>query len=283
MKNIHFTNLILLLLLLFASCEKGIDTAKVDSTVYLVQSGLTTQTALLGTSQFSLGVYKAGINQQNPSVTVTLGIDQNAGNDFIASNPGYEILPSDYYTLPDDHVSIGKGSDREFYHINLKGIDETFTNKKYILPISITGVDNNAKLDTTRDIAILQFSRFRNVYEADYKSYGQAVLSGTTDGNLLKIDEVITNTTSIDANTIQVKGPVSKLNLLLTIQNGQVIIKGAPGSEAFNVQNTPGKTSSYTGSFNETYQSNKGTYTLYYTYTTSGNTMEVTEELKFWL
>jgi hypothetical protein len=255
MKNIHFTYLILLLTVLFASCEKGIDTAKVDSTVYLVQSGLTTQTVLLGNSEFSLGIYKAGINQKNPRVTVTLGMDQEAGTEFIANNPGYEMLPSGFYTLPEQNVIIGKGSDREFYHINFKGIDETFTNKKYILPISITAVDNDAKLDTTRNLAILQFSRFRNAYEASYKSYGQAAVSGTTDLNLQKIDEVITST-SIDANTIKVKGPVSGLNLLLTVQSGEVLIKGAPGSEAFNVQNTSGKKSSYSGTFNEVYQRN---------------------------
>jgi hypothetical protein len=108
------------------------------------------------------------------------------------------------------------------------------------------------------------------------------VLSGTTDASLQKIDEVITST-SIDANTIKVKGPVSGINLLLTVQNGEVLVKGAPGSEAFNVQNTAGKKSTYTGTFNEVYQRNKGTYMLYYTYTSSGNLMEVTEELKFWL
>jgi hypothetical protein len=170
MKNIHFTYLILLLLVLSVSCEKGIDTAKVDSTVYLVQSGLTTQTVLLGNSDFNLGIYKGGINQKNPRVTVTLEMDQEAGTEFIANNPGYEMLPSGLYTLPEQNVTIGKGLDREFYHINFKGIDETFINKKYILPISITAVDNDAKLDTTRKLAILQFSRFRNVYEASYKS-----------------------------------------------------------------------------------------------------------------
>lgn len=282
MKNIHSTYLILLLAVLFASCEKGIDTAKVDSTIYLVQSGLTTQTALLGTSQFSLGVYKAGINQKNPDVAVAIGLDEEAGNTFIAANPGYQILPNTFYALPENNVFIGKSSEREFYHINLKGIDETFINEKYILPISIKSVNNDAVLDTTRKVAILQFTRFRNVYEAKYKAYGQAVLSGTPDTDLLKVDEVLTST-SVDANTIQVKGPVAGLNLLLTVQNGQVTVKGAAGSEAFAVQNTPGKTSTYTGAFNSVYQSNNGTYTLYYNYTVSGKVMAVTEELKFWL
>lgn len=282
MKNSHSIYFILLLSLLFASCQKGIDTVEVDSKIFLPQSGLSTQTVLLGNSEFTLGVYKSGINQKNASVLVTLGVDQTSGNQFIAANPGYEMLPSDYYTLPEQTVSIGKGSEREFYHINLKGINEVFTGKKYILPISIKGVDNNAVIDTARDVAILQFTRFRNVYEAKYKAYGQAVVSGTPDTDLLKVDEVVTST-SVNANTIMVKGATSGMNLLLTVQNGQVQVTGATGSEAFNIQNTSGKTSTYVGEFNEIYQCNKGTYTLYYTYTTSGKQMDVSTELKFWL
>ena len=146
------------------------------------------------------------------------------------------------------------------------GSIETFTSKKYILPISIKGVDNNAIIDTTRKVALLQFTRFRNVYEAKYKAYGQAIRSGTPDTDLLKVDEVITST-SIDANTIQVKGAVTGLNLLLKVQSGQVQISGATGSEAFNVINTSGKTSTYTGTFNDVYQCNEGdVYTVLYLY-----------------
>ena len=72
MKNNHFIYLISLLLILFGACKKGIDTIEVDSTVYLPQSGLNTQTVLLGESIYELGVYKSGINQINATVTVNL-------------------------------------------------------------------------------------------------------------------------------------------------------------------------------------------------------------------
>lgn len=282
MKNNHSIYLITLLLLLFASCENGIDSVSVGSKIYLPQSGLSVQTALLGNSPFRLGVCKSGINQKSDAVTVTLGIDQLSGDKFIAANPGYEILPSEFYTLPAESVSIGKGSEREFYVINMKGISELFTGKKYILPITITGIDTDARIDTTRKVALLQFSRFRNIYESKYKMFGQAVLAGTTNTDLLKLDEVISGT-SVNANAIQVKGAISGLNLVLTVLDGQVQIKGATGSEAYNVQNTTGKTSTYTGVFNEVYQCNQGTFILYYTYTTAGKQMDVSAELKFWL
>jgi hypothetical protein len=282
MKNNHSIYLITLLLLLLASCENGIDSVTVESTIYLPQSGLSVQTPLLGNSAFNLGVCKSGINQNSDAITVSLGIDQLSGDKFIAANPGYEILPSEFYTLPDETVSIGKGSEREFYHINIKGISELFTGKKYILPIKIKGVEPDARIDTTRRVALLQFSRFRNIYESKYKMFGQAVLAGTTNTDLLKLDEVISGI-SVNANAIQVEGAISGLNLVLTVLNGQVQIKGAAGSEVYNVQNTTGKTSTYAGEFDEIYQCNKGVFTLYYTYTITGKQMDVSAELKFWL
>jgi len=282
MKNKYSIYLILLSAVLWTSCEMGLDTVKMDSVVYLPQSGLTTQTALLGDSKFKLGVYNAGYNQNNPTVTVSIGIDQVAAAQFIAANPGYEILPANFYSLPDQTVLIGSGSAREYYHIELKGITEAFTDKMYILPISIKGVDSDAKIDSSKMVALLHFARFRNVYEAKYKAFGRAVLAGTVDTDLVRVDEELTST-SVDANTIQVKGTASGMNLLLKVQNGQVTITGAPGSEAFDIKNTSGKTNTYVGEFNQDYQCNVGTYTIYYTYTVTGKQMDVTTELKFTL
>ncbi len=282
MRKKHTIYLIALLLAgLFVSCEKGIDSVDYPSTVYLPQSGNTTQTALLGESVFNLGVYHAGLNQPK-SLSVTLAIDQAAAASFIAQNTDYEILPASYYSLPQSTVSLGKGEERAYFPIQLKNIDTGFTNRKYFLPISITSVDPEVTISDSEKLAILQFTRFRNVYEAKYKAYGQTVLSGTTDTNLAKIDEVITST-SVDANTIQVKGAIAGMSLLLKVQNGQVQITGAAGSEAFNIANTSGKTSVYTGNFSDVYQCNTGTYKLYYTYTVSGQTMDASVELKFWL
>lgn len=270
------------LVMFFSSCEKGIDLIEQDSVVYIPKSGTQEQVALLGSSELQLGVYHAGINQSNSSVNVTLGLDETAGADFISKNAGYEILPSTYYVLPQTTVLIGKDEERGFYPIQLKNIDESFTGKKYILPICIKSVDNEVAISETQKVSILQFLRFRNVYEAKYKAYGNTVLAGTTDTDKLKIDEIITST-SVDASTIKVKGAISGMNLLLKAENGQVLINGAPGSEAFNVANTSGKTSTYTGEFSEVYQCNTGTFTLYYTYTASGKQMEASVELKFWL
>lgn len=283
MKKNHSIYLIAFALVLFlSSCEKGIDLIEQESVIYIPRSGIQEHVALLGSSELQLAVYHAGVNQSNSSVAVTLGIDEAAGADYISKNAGYEILPSAYYNLPSAAVQIGKGEERGFFPIQLKNIDESFTDKKYILPISIKSVDKEVAINETQKVSILQFLRFRNVYEAKYKAYGKTVLAGTSDTDKLKIDEVITSI-SVDARTIKVKGPVSGMNLMLSVQNGQVQITGAPGSEAFNVANTSGKTSTYTGEFSEVYQCNTGTFTLFYTYSASGKQMDASVELKFWL
>lgn len=281
MKKIHFIySLVFVALLFFASCEKGLETVEYASTVYLPQSGPSVKTPLLGESVLQLGVYHAGVNQPTKSLAVTLGVDEAAGAAFIALNAGYEMLPSSYYSLPQTQVKLD--GERAFLPINMKGIDVNFSGKKYILPISIQSVDKEVTVSEAQKTAILQFTRFRNVFETKYKAYGQVVLSGTADTDKAKIDEVISST-SVDANTIQVKGAAANMNLLLTVQNGQVQVTGAPGSEAFNIANTPGKTSTYSGNFSDQYQCNQGTYMLYYTYTASGKQMDATVELKFWL
>lgn len=281
MKKIHSIYLILLSFVLFASCEKGIETVEVDSTVYLPLSGLSAQTALLGESIYELGVYKAGVNQKNAGVTVNLKIDQDAFNEFFALNPGYELLPETYYSIASSSVVIPKDKERESYKIHLKGIDESFVDKKYILPVSIESVSPSVEILEEQNTVLLNFSRYRNAYECLYKAFGKITL---TDGEnaTATIDEQV-STTTVSANTIRVKGAESNLNLLLTVHDNEVIINGAPGSESYNVKNTEGKNSTYTGNFDPTYQANKGTFKLFYTYTLNGQEKNAEVELKFWL
>ncbi|MDP4185426.1 MAG: DUF1735 domain-containing protein [Bacteroidota bacterium] len=290
MKKIHSIYLLILAVFFLSSCEKGIDTIEVDSTVYLTQSGLTVQTLPLGESDFVLGVYKAGLNQTNPTVTVKMDVDTVAGNAFIAQNPGYVMLPSSFYTIPSQTVVIPKGQEREYFNIHMKGIDESFVNEMYILPISIQSVDANAQINDDKKVAILQFSRFRNNYEASYKAYGTAVLAGTESDGKILLDDVVTGTT-VDANTIKIQGNFGGMlpsqevmNLNVSVQNGQVQVIQAPGdAKNYNVRATTGKTSTYTGTYNSTYKCNQGVYELYYTYTTGGIDMDVAVEYKFWL
>lgn len=280
LRKYRFLNVLLLLIVMFCiSCEKGGDMINVDSTVYIPNSGLSTQTALLGESVFKLGIYKAGINQKDAQVTVSMAVDQDAFATFLQTNPGYELLPATNYNIPSTEVAIG--DEREDLNIRLTNITEnTFTGKKYVLPISIKSVSPAVKLNEEKKIAFLYFSRFRNVYESKYKAYGEV----TNDaGGITKIDEV-QNPVSVSANVLEVAGPVSGMKLRLAVMNDKVQVTGAPGSEVYSIQNNPSKgQSTYSGQFDPVYQSYKGKFKLFYSYILSGKTQQVAVELSFTL
>lgn len=280
LKRYKLLNTALLLgMLMVSSCEKGLDTIKVDGTVYIPNSGLTTQTALLGESIFKLSVYRAGVNQEN-SVTVNLEVDQNAFAEFQVNNPGYEMLPANHYNIPSGTVAIGAGEERESLNIRLTNVSEnTFTGKKYVLPVSIKSVNPDTKINEEKKVAFLYFSRFRNAYEAKYKAYGKV----TSDvGALTNIDEV-QSPVSVAANVLEVAGPVTGMKLRLTIQNDKVQVTGATGSEIYAIQNDPSRESTFLGQFDPVYQAYKGNFKLFYTYLLSGKQQQVEVDLTFTL
>lgn len=276
----RFLSVLLLLSAIFClSCEKGEDMIKVDSTVYIPNSGLSTQTALLGESVFKLGVYKAGITSKDASVTVSMGVDQQAFTTFLATNPGYELLPSANYIITSPEITIGK--ERADLDIRLTNITEsTFTGKKYVLPVRIKSTSPDVKMNAGKQVAFLYFSRFRNVYESKYKAYGQVV---NETGAITKIDEV-QSPVSVSANALDVSDAATGLKLRLTIMNNKVLVTGAPGFEGYNVQNNPAKgESTYVGQFDPVYQTYKGTFKLFYSYTSGGKLLQAAVELSFTL
>lgn len=279
--NYKYFILLLLSVFLIISCKKGLDQITIESKVYLPLSGLSTQTPLLGESIYELGVYKSGVNQKNAKVTVTLKVDQNAFNEFLDANPGYELLPETYYTIPSETVTIEKGEDIGFFKIHLRGINETFANKNYILPVSIATVSPNVEIVDEKRIALLNFPNYRNAFECKYKAFGK--ISPTDDRSALDIVDEIVGATSLSANTIWVHGGENNLNLNLTVKKNEVLIQSTPDLSEYNITNTVGKTSTYTGSFDPIHQMNKGIFKLYYTFIQDGIQMEAEIELQFWL
>ncbi|MNY20403.1 hypothetical protein D3C86_1538790 [compost metagenome] len=249
----------------------------VDNTIYIPNSGLTTQTALLGESVFKLGVYKAGINKNDTHVSVNLGVDQDAFTAFLATNPGYELLPAANYNIPSADVTITE--EREELNIILTNINEnTFAGKKYVLPISIKSISPSIKLNETKKTAFLYFTRYRNVYESKYKAYGKL----TSDvGAITKIDEVQTST-SVSPNTLEFAGPVTGMKLRLAVLDNKVLVSGAPGSEVYAIQNSPAiGESTYSGQFDPVHQVNRGKFSLFYNYVVGGKIQQVAVDLTF--
>ncbi len=266
--------------LFLSSCESGLDLVEVESKVYLTRSGAVALTPLLGESVYELGVYRSGINQKS-KVTVDVQADPSVAGDFLRDNAGYQLLPEMYYTIPGNNVEFGAADERKPFKIYLRNIDEAFTGRKFVLPVKIRSVSGSADILETKNTVFLTFSRYRNVFEGTYKAYGRVYQAGSSSPEA-RIDEEV-KASSVTANTVLVNGAEGAMKIHLTVQNGEVVVTGAPGSEAFKVRNTGGKPNTYTGTFNPAYQANEGTFTLNYTYTSGGKEKEASVELKFWL
>ncbi len=278
MKKLNIPYIIIAISVLFSSCEKGLDNITVDSTVYLTQYGEVEKSVLLGESIIELGVYRAGVNQPEGDINVTLGVDKDTLTNFLAANPGFQLLPENFFSLPENNITIPENKEIGYFPIKMKNIGEDFSGMKYVLPISIESVSSDVDIKEDQKVVFLEFSDFRNVYETAYYAYGTVVSSG---GDSTLVDEELMATT-INANTIEVNGPEMGMYLRLTINDGIVTIKGGTNSGSYGIANTTGSQSTYTGEYNPTYDSNQGIFMLYYTYTYSGKRKNATVQLKFW-
>lgn len=282
----HYRSLLLAFLLLFIlGCDQDLEMNSVKTTIYLPQYGLTTHAPLIGNSLFRLELYKAGF-LESPGVTVQVQVDAAAFNRFKQDNPSYsdyELLPSMYYSMESLKVTIPQGAYSKPLIIRFKNIDESYVNKKYILPISIKSV-SGGQLNGGKSVAFLHFNQYRNVYDGTYLATGTCIgVFGDRLGLYTNKRLVTAGSKSITTTIGHYSASTSSM-LLTVLENGQVSIQSAPGSERREVQNDPTKVSTYSGSFDTFYQRNTGVFKLYYQYVDEmGERFNVEEELKFWL
>jgi len=281
MKKSYIAYLFLAIAVLFSSCEKGQETIEYEGTVYIPLAPIAEEIPLLGESTLNLYVYRAGINQASSSVTVSVAVDEAILDSVTINGQVPELLPSSFYTIASTQIQISGSEERSPVSIQLNGIDESFVGQNYVLPITIESVTPDIEILESQRTALLYFTRFRNVYESKYKALGTITPSGSADPTAT-VDEEKTGV-SLSANSIQIKGAENDMNLILTINDGQVDISAAAGSEAYAISNTSGTTSTYEGSFDETLQTNVGIFNLFYTYTKNGEERNVVVELKSWL
>lgn len=75
-------------------------------------------------------------------VTVTIDVDNTGFNAFnVANGNAYQLLPSEYYTIPSKQVTFKAGSRNEYIYIQFKNTNQIDFTKKYILPIMITDAE----------------------------------------------------------------------------------------------------------------------------------------------
>lgn len=260
------------------SCETGLKSISVPSHIYFPQTGNLNVVPLLGESIYTLKVYKSGL-PENGGASVSVNVDKGEADNFINKNPDYQLLPDEFYSLLSSRVEFSKGEESKPIDIQFKGISPTFVEANYVLPLRLQNTTGGAELIENKSLLYIVVTRYRNPYEGEYRIYGTATRENGTTAKI----ETETTALSTASNTIKVQGAENSMKLHLTIENGNVTITGAPGSEDFQIKNTEGKASTYTGTFDPNYQRDNGTFQLYYSYVVEEKVVNVAAEMKFWL
>ena len=115
----------------------------------------------------------------NKDVTVTIDVDNADFNAFNANNSNaYQLLPPQYYTIPNKKVTFKAGTRNENIYIQFNNTNQIDFTKKYILPIIITdaqGYDISGNFGATM-YAICEGNKYMGLYN----SVGQRIMGKNT-------------------------------------------------------------------------------------------------------
>lgn len=243
MKRIIFTTFLMAMVTgLFTSCENS-DWEFPDydySAVYFAyQSPI--RTICLGEDVFDTSLdneYKCqimatmgGVYKNNANIDISIRVDNSLCDNLVFEENDMDIIPmpSNYYSLSSDKITIEKGSVLGGVIIQLT--DVFFNDPKsllttYVIPVVMTGVVNadtilsgtplvdnprrgvSSDWDVQPKDYVLYAVKYINQYEANYLRRGKDVISGSQSGTknrraqYVEKDEVVDNITTRSLNTI---------------------------------------------------------------------------------
>lgn len=267
MKRIIFTAFLMAMVIgLFTSCENS-DWEFPDydySAVYFAyQSPI--RTICLGEDVFDTSLdneYKCqimatmgGVYKNNANIDISIRVDNSLCDNLVFEENDMDIIPmpSNYYSLSSDKITIEKGSVLGGVIVQLT--DVFFNDPKsllttYVIPVVMTGVVNadtilsgtplvdnprrgvSSDWDVQPKDYVLYAVKYINQYEANYLRRGKDVISGSQSGTknrhaqYVEKDEVVDNITTRSLNTIAWEHQTKDMNditrnsvLLLTFDN----------------------------------------------------------------
>lgn len=267
MKRIIFTTFLMAMVTgLFTSCENS-DWEFPDydySAVYFAyQSPI--RTICLGEDVFDTSLdneYKCqimatmgGVYKNNANIDISIRVDNSLCDNLVFEENDMDIIPmpSNYYSLSSDKITIEKGS--VLGGVTVQLTDVFFNDPKsllttYVIPVVMTGVVNadtilsgtplvdnprrgvSSDWDVQPKDYVLYAVKYINQYEANYLRRGKDVISGSQSGTknrhaqYVEKDEVVDNITTRSLNTIAWEHQTKDMNditrnsvLLLTFDN----------------------------------------------------------------
>ena len=251
---------------LFTSCENGdweFPDYEFSAVYFAYQSPI--RAIVLGEDVFDTSLdneYKCqimatmgGVYSNEKNVEIGIRIDNSICNGLIFNDTNEDItpMPSNYYTLSSDKITIEKGSILGGVTVQLKEAffnDPKALSTNYVIPVVMTGVVNADSILSGKPTAdnprrgissdwdvqpkdyVLYAVKYINKYDASYLRRGKDVISGGQSGTKVRHaqyvekDEVIDNITTRSLNTIAWKHQTKDMQnitrnsvMLLTFDN----------------------------------------------------------------
>jgi hypothetical protein len=288
MKKIFIiTFLTALLTGLFTSCENGeweFPDYEYSAVYFAYQSPV--RTIVLGEDIFDTSLdneYKCqimatigGVYSNEKNVEIGIRVDNTLCEGLIFDGTDQEVLPmpSNYYSLSSDKITIEKGSILGGVTVQLT--DAFFSDPKsltttYVIPVVMTGVVNadsilsgkplvdnprrgvSSDWDVQAKDYVLYAVKYINQYDANYLRRGVDVISGSQSGTLnrhaqyVEQDEVIDDITTRSLNTIAWDHQTKDMNDIN--RNNRILLTFNAQGECTVTSETEGVSASGSGKF----------------------------------
>lgn len=286
-KIVYLTLLTALVTGLFTSCENGeweFPDYEYSAVYFAYQSPV--RTIVLGEDVFDTSLDNAyqcqimatmgGVYANDKNVEISIRVDNSICDDLIFDGTEQHILPmpSNYYSLSSDKITIEKGSILGGVTVQLTDAffsDPNSLVNTYVIPVVMTGVVNadtilsgKAMVDNPRrgvsgdwDVQpkdyVLYAVKYINPYDANYLRRGVDVISGGQNGTLnrhavyVENDEVIDDITTRSLTTIAWEHQTKDLNNIN--RNSVMLLTFNEQGDCTVSSETEGVTATGTGKF----------------------------------
>lgn len=306
---------------LFTSCENGdweFPDYEYSAVYFAYQSPI--RTIVLGEDIFDTSLdneFKCqimatmgGVYANNKDIEIGIRVDNSLCNNLVFDDTEEDVIPmpSNYYSLSSDKITIEKGS--VIGGVTVQLTEAFFNDPKslittYVIPVVMTGVANadsilsgkpmvdnprravSSDWDVQPKDYVLYAVKYINQYDANYLRRGKDVISGAQSGTKIRHaqyveqDEVIGNITTRSLNTIAWEHQTKDMNNLT--HNSVMLLTFDNQGNCTITSETDGVTASGTGKFvskgDKNSWGNKDRDVLYLDYTVNyGNIQSATTD-----
>lgn len=209
MRSLKFLVAVFMVLCVFANCKKDDTTYDTTPRFYFINGGTSgfDQNLILFSSEDAVTVNLIISSSfiKSKETLLTLAVDDSYRTRYNAdNNTSYEAMPTASYSFT-GNITSGIASLYDTLPVTIN--KQLLAGENFLLPIRITSVTNNYKIDTT--LSIIYLHTQSNALSGKYNSTGTRVLY---NGDAANNDIASTETFSLSKNLVPLSADTSQLD-----------------------------------------------------------------------